>query len=269
MVQPLDPTIFAGKRTFEIQSSGLDEFLQAQGGDPFGGSSSFGLRVPTLATPDKDHRYLFLGASYSIGEGACTRIVGYRQFASIGVLLSPSRFVEMEIQSPNFRLPDGNISWHLHRLGPPNNSGYPKTDPTPLDLNSFKRLWADGPCLLYGKYTIAAGNRIYPQLLSYTPPNLGRPWGTPLSAGNQGTFYDLRTESRTHGAWHALDMVVEGPDTIAFFISVKQSTGVYEVAVPPVPNGIPEEQFLSAFGGGESPGPRYWRVGVSLIVEAM
>jgi hypothetical protein len=268
MTQPADIELIRGhRRVFEIQSSGLDEFLQAQGGDPFGGSSSFGLRVPRLATVGKNNRYLFLGASFSLGEGGVARIVGYRQFASLGVLLDPTRYVEMEIQTHNFRLPDGNISWHMHRLGPPNSSGYPRTDPTPLDLRSFKKGWADGPCLLYSKYTIPAGNKIYPQLTAYTPPNFGRPWGTPLSSGNQGTFYDLRTESRTHGAWHALDMTVEGPDTIAFFASVKQSTGAYEVVAPPVPNGIPEEQFISAFGGSESPRPIYWRVGVSLVVE--
>lgn len=267
MVQPANVELIRGhRRVSEYESSGLDEFLQAIGGDPFGSGSSFGLRVPTLATPDKNSRYLFLGASFSLGEGQCARIVGYRQFASLGFLLSPTRFIEQEIISPNFRLPDGNISWHLHRLGPPNNSGYPMTDPTPLDLNSFKRLWADGPCLLYNKYTIAAGNRLYPQLLSYQPPMLGRPWGTPLSAGNHGTFFDLRTQQRTHGAWRSLDCTVEGPDTIAFFISVKQSTGIYPALTPSI--GLPiEENFIGTFGTDEGGRPQYWRVGVSLVVE--
>ena len=257
-------------RVIEISSSGADEYLQSLGGDPFGGATSFGLRVPFLATPDKNNRYLFLGASFSLGHGAVARIRGYRQFASLGVLLSASRFVEMEIQSPNFRLPDGNISWHLQRLGPPNNSGYPKTSPTPLDLNSFKRLWCDGPALLYDKYTIAAGNRIYTQLTTYKPPMDGRPWGTSLTAGHHPTFYDLRTESRTHGAWHALDVTLSGPDTIAFFISVRQSSGVYPGVPGPLtfPNGLsPEESFISNFGSDEGGRPIYWRVGVSLVVE--
>jgi len=267
MVQPLNPELLRGsRRVSEFETTGLDEFLQAQGGDPFGGASSFGLRVPTLATSDKASRYLFLGASFSLGEGGVARIVGYRQFASLGVATSPTRFVEQEIISPNFRLPDGNISWHMHRLGPPNNSGYPLTDPTPLDLNSFKRLWADGPCLLYNKYTIAAGNRIYTQLTSYQPPMLGRPWGTPLSQGNHSTFFDLRTQQRTHGAWRSLDITVEGPDTIAFFISVKQSSGAYPALTPAL--GLPlEENFIGNFGSDEGGRPRYWRVGVSLVVE--
>src|ERR1700730_14857540 len=136
------------KRVFELASSGADEYLQGIGGSPDGGSSSFGLRVPSLATPDKDHRYLFLLASFTLAEGACMRVVGYRQFSSLGFVLAPGRFIELEITSPNFRLPDGNISWGIRRLGPPNCDGYPHEAPTPLDLNSFKQGWTDGPALL-------------------------------------------------------------------------------------------------------------------------
>lgn len=259
------------RRVLEIASSGADEFLQGLGGGPDGGASAMGLRVPFLATPDAHRRYLFLLASFTIGDGARARILGYRQFASLGVVLpGTQRFVEQEIFSPVFRLPDGNISWSIRRLGSPNASGFPQTLPTPLDLNSFKKGWADGPALLYQSYTIAAGNRIYPQLTAYTPPNLGRPWGTPLSAGHQGTFYDLRTPWRDARAWGSLDMEVEGPDTIAMFASVYQSTGVYVVAPgsSTYSNGLsPEEQFLGRFVPNEGPGVRYWRVGGSLIVE--
>jgi hypothetical protein len=258
------------KRVFELATSGADEYLQGIGSDPFGGSSSFGLRVPNLTTPDKDHRYLFLLASFTLGEGACARIVGYRQFSSLGFVIAPGRFVEQEITSPNFRLPDGNISWHIKRLGPPNAEGYPHIAPTPLDLNSFKRGWTDGPALLYHDYTIAPGNRIYTQILSYNPPNRGQPWGTPLTTGHQGNFFDQRTPWREAHAWSSLNMVLEGPDTIAFFASVRQSSGNYTVAASPLAfgNGLSEEeQFIGNFGGGDILRPKYWRVGGSLIVE--
>lgn len=65
-------------------------------------------------------------------------------------------------------------------------------------------------------------------------------------------------------------MVLEGPDTIAFFASVRQSTGLYSVATSPLafPGGLSaEEQFIGNFGGGETPRPKYWRVGGSLVVE--
>lgn len=229
-----------------------------------------GLRVPTLATPDSHHRYLFLLCSFSLGEGESATIKGYRQFASLG-FSSAQRFFEQPISSPNFRLPDGNISWSIRRLGGPNAQGIPKIDPSPLDLDSFKKHWADGSCLLYEDYTIAPGNRLYPQLLSYTPPLLGRPWGTPMSSGHQGNFYDLRTPWRDSQSWAALNMKLEGPDTIAFFGSVYQSAGTYEVASSPLafPNGLTEEeQFIGNFGnGGEIPRPIYWRIAGSLIVE--
>jgi hypothetical protein len=254
-------------RILELCTTGYDEFLAGIGGDGYGGSTSMGLRVPFLATPAKDRRYLFLLSTFSLAERQKATVLGYRQFSSLGVLLSPTRFVELEIASPNFRLPDGNISWHLQTLGPPNASGYPKQIQTPLDLNSFKRGWCENPALLYRSYTIPAGNRLYPQLTSYTPPNSGKPWGQPLVAGHQTTFYDQRTEWRTHGSWTSLHLELEGPLTVGFFASVWQSTGAYPVA-PATPPGLgPEEQFLAKFGGGESGAPIYWRVGGSLIVE--
>jgi hypothetical protein len=257
-------------RTIEIVSTGADEFLQGVGGDPWGSASSFGLRVPFLATPDKSHRYLFLGAVFSVGHGAMVRVVGYRQFSSLGFKLSPTRFVEQEILSPNFRLPDGNVSWSIRRLGPPNAQGLPRTV-APKDLNSFKKNFAEGPCLLYQDYTIAAGNKIYTQLTSYTPSMKGRPWGTPLRAGLQGDFFDQRTPWRDAHAWSSLDVEVHGPDTVAFFISVRQSAGTYSVALAPTyPGGLSvDEQFIGNNGAGttDSPHPIYWRVGCSLIVE--
>ena len=258
-------------RVIEIATTGFDEFLQGIGGDPFSGASSMGLRVPTLATPDPNHRYLFLLASFSLGEGETSIIRGYRQFSSLGFDTGDGRFFEQEILSPNFRLPDGNISWHLRRIGGPNAQGIPKVDPTPLDLPSFKKNWADGPCLLYHDYTIAAGNRIYTQLTAYNPPTLGKPYGTAISTGHQATFYDQRTYWRATQAWSSLDMLVEGPDTIAFFASVFQSAGDYSVATSPLnfPGGLSvEEQFIGNFGGGDAgPRPIYWRVGGALILE--
>lgn len=257
-------------RVVEIATTGIDEQLQNLSGDPFGGSTSVGLRVPTLATPDKDSRYLFLGASFSLGEGHHAKILGWRELATLGAVTTaaseegPERFVEMEITSPTFRLPDGNISYHLHRLGPPNARGWPQIPASnTTDLRSFVRRWADGPALLYESYTIPAGNQFYVDITSYTPPNRGQPWGEPV--GQLGTMYDLRTPWREDMSWHALGIEVEGPGTFAMFISVRQGAGVSGVT-PAVGVGFPscmcEEQFLAAF-----PGAIYWRVGCSLVVD--
>jgi hypothetical protein len=265
------------RRVFEIASTGVDEFLQGFGSDPFGGSSYVGLRVPTLATPSLPNgggRYLFNLASFSIATGVKARIVGYRQLLTLGAVVTaagsetPARFVEQEVTTPTFRLPDGNVSWHIHRLGPPNSQGFPTGDPANLtDIRSLKKNFSINPSLLYQSYTIPAGNAFYPDLTAYVPPNGGKPWGTALRAGNQYTFHELKTQWRTHGAWAALDMELEGPDTVCFFASVKQSAGASEAGVlSAIPNGMPEEQFVSAFAASVT-GAIYWRVAGALMVE--
>src|ERR1700730_10484500 len=97
------------RKHFEVFTTGVDEFLQMQGGDPWGGISSSGLRVPFLATPAVgagggaffslnptsalDLRYLFMLCSFSIGYGARARIRGFRQLLTIGAKITPTPFV--------------------------------------------------------------------------------------------------------------------------------------------------------------------------------
>ena len=268
------------KRVIELQTTGADEYLQNVGGDPFHGSGSYvGLRVPSLpSTPD--NRYLFLGATFSIGEHERARILGFRQLVTIGLQQGAAasrtgdpgniRPVEFEVTSPVFRFVDGNVSHHLRRACGPGNRGLPPVVGAPLDQRSFKAGFADGPALLYRTATIPAGAP-YTQLTAYTPPNGGQPYGAPLENGlTMGSLYGLSTPWNTHGAWSSLGIDILGPDQVAWFISVKQTDPATRTAlVPPTTpavfysNGLsPEEQFLLNF-----PTAIYWRVGVSLIVE--
>lgn len=273
------------KRRWEIASSGFDEFLSLVGSDPYGGAPhSVGLRVPFLPTPTLalgggQKRYLFNLASFTVGEGACVRIRGYRQLVTIGQFqqaspTSAARVVEQEVTSPFWHFSDGDISWHIHRIGGPNAQGVPKgqspgNDGT-LDVESYKRYWADVPSLLYGSFSGAAPFGIYTQILTYNPPNAGKPWGDPVT-GKQSTFYDLRTPWRDAHAWESLDIPINGPETVAFFASVRQTTPTgpnARLALTP-PGGTfyagglsVEEQFLLNF-----PDAIYWRVGGALIVE--
>jgi hypothetical protein len=271
----------SARRRIEIPTTGIDEFFQIIGSDPFGSTSYVGLRVPTrpTATLADDNgtnifanRYLFTGAAYSVSDGSIGRIVGYRQLVTIGATQTVGegsaaqvREVEQLVTSPFWHFADANVSFHLRRLGPPGSQGVPANTPGPTDLRCFKFRRSDGPALLYETATVPLG--YYVNLTAYTPPNAGQPYGTPLSDGHQGTFYDQRTEWRTHGAWHSLDVEVEGPDTIVAFISVAQTDPASRpVYTPPgtfFPNGLSdEEQFLL-----NNPTARYWRVGFSLIVE--
>ena len=275
-------------RRFEIATTGFDEFLSLVGSDPFGGGAphAVGLRVPFLPTPTlaaggAQLRYLFLLASFSVAEGACVRIRGYRQLATLGLAqetVGGTRVIEQDITSPIWHPPDADISWHIRRIGDPNAGGVPKplgnaavlpaVGGPVLDVENYKRNWSDGSALLYGPGSGAAPGSIYPNIATYVPPNAGKPYGDAIDS-KQGTFYDLRTSWRTHGAWNdSLDIPIRGPDTIAFFASVRQTNPETRLPIT-VASGafyggglLPEEQFLLNF-----PTAQYWRVGGALIVE--
>jgi hypothetical protein len=264
-----------GQRRFEVFSSGIDEAFQSLGGDPFLGTSNFGLRVPFMPTPDPFSRYLFNLASFNLAEGERATVVGYRMFWSLGVRLGPLggpfTFIEQPVEQPGFYLPDGNVSWHMHRIAhhevPLPNQG-PQNPPLP----SLVFRMSDNPALLY-EFVDASG--FYVNLSAYTPPNLGRPWGTMLK-NNLGTMYDQRTQWRTQGAWRAMHMPVDGPCTVAFFASVQQTNPSADARVlPPVPspffpNGLSDEwQFIFNFPNSTSTstGAIIWRVAGALIVE--
>ena len=273
------------KKRWEIATTGFDEYLSLIGGDPDGGNASVGLRVPTLATPagraGLTSRYQFNLASFSIGEGVCARIIGYRQLLTLGYAqpygegtAAGLRVVEQEVESASFRLPDGNVSWHLRTIGGP-NAQQQQQQPNPggargATCDSFAYQWSDTPACLFGTGQVAPPGRIYTNLTSYVAPNSGKLPGQGIAAG-LGTFYDLRTQWRTHGGWQSLDILVPGPDTIAFIATVRQSNPSTRPAlvVPAAgqntfyPGGLSaEEQFLKNY-----PGAIFWRIGGALIVE--
>lgn len=266
------PPLPRAGRVFEITATGFDENLQATGGgDPYGGMSSVGLRVPTLATPNAQSRYLFLLGTFSIPARSHARIIGYRQLVSLGVITDSAGgpyVAELLVTSPSWRFPDGNVSWHMQRLGPPNSKGFPYsvlTGATPPPSPSFAFRFAQGSALLYEKSTLP-GN-LYVDLSAYTPPNQGRPWGRALRSGFF-TFYDNHT-AYDYGALVPMNAHIEGPETIGFFASLYQSNpstrATLSVAAPSgtYTNGVtPEDQFLLNF-----PNAIYWRVGGSLLVE--
>jgi hypothetical protein len=263
------------RKLIEISTTGIDEYLQLVGGDSSNGSTSMGLRVPTLATPSRDQRYLFALATFSVGPSQLARIIGSRQFVSIGqggVGVSGEsggpRYVEMEVTSSNWRFQDGNVFWGLRRTGAPNSQGQTSSTPSPSpSLRSTAYQTSTSPALLYDTLvpqTSPTLSPYYVDLTSYTPPALGR-LGEAIEAGTE--FYDLRTPWRTYGAWGSLGFPIEGPDTVTFFASVRQTdpNKRVELALPDTvyAGGLPpEEQFLQNF-----PNAIYWRVAASLIVE--
>jgi hypothetical protein len=266
LVDPDDaPTAFERRRV-EIVSTGIDEALQGRGSNPYvGGNLSWvGLRVPAHVN-NAASRYLFMLASFTLAEGARARIVGFRHGWSLGLRQGGNRVVEQFVTDPWFKLPDGNVSWHMRRMQMnypqrPNNLG--PVQP-PLQNMAFKQ--SDTPALLYQTAGGFAGG-FYVTLAAYTPPNLGMPWGNPLTP-ELATFYDLKTDWKTGRAWSSLDIPVEGPCRVQFFASVLQTNpSTRPVLTPPgtfFSEGLsPDEQFLLNF-----PQAIIWRVAGAFALE--
>jgi hypothetical protein len=281
----VQPMTAEARKWIEVPSKGLDEELQTVAGDPYGGLSSVGLRVPTLPSERgrTSARYLNLLAGFTVPEGVRVRIHGYRQLVTIGYLQpavsqNPPRVNEFQVTSPFFKFPDGNISWHLMRMGMneplhplrpglTRNMSLVTPGPPLTPLRNLAWKMSDTPALLFSSVQTPNFDPFYVNLTQYQAPNSGRPWGRPVTSG-LGCFYDLRTQWRESQAWSALDIPIEGPTRVAFFASVAQTNPQNRAvltAPPNDPSGASfslEERFIL-----NNPNAIYWRVGGALIVS--
>lgn len=208
-------------------------------------------------------RYLFQLATFDVAEGMRARIVGFRQGWTLGIRQGNTRVIEQWVDDPFFKLPDGNISWHMRKmaLGYPR---YPSPGPITPPMQNFAFETSSGSALLYQTAGGFAGG-FYVTLGAYTPPNGGMPWGEPLTP-QLGTFNDLKTKWRDGNAWTSLDVPVEGPSRVAFYASVLQTNPQSRTTVTPpgtfFPNGLSaEEQFLLNFPAN------IWRVAGAFAIE--
>lgn len=267
------------RNRFEVWSAGIDEALQGVGSDPWGTIDCTGLRIPTLATPDADHRYLFILASFHLPERVKATIRGWRELLTLGVPVTPGGDasplpIELPVTNPIFRFPDGNVSWHLTRVPPTVISSLVVGPPPilPVVPNLAWRM-AKGPSLLYEVGTAVTASGFYVDLTSYVPPNHGRPYGDPVA--HLKVAHDVRTDWRTPNAWRSLDCEVEGPGYYVLWASVAQTAGALNLsgsstALDKVSGGLSEWQFIAAFPPVDGPpavqSPIYWRVGGALDV---
>jgi hypothetical protein len=249
---------------FEIWSVGIDEQIQGVGGDAFGGNAATGLRVPTLASTPEG-RYLFMLCGFGLGEGSRATIVGWRQLLTLGAIAtlgdsSGTMLIEQEVTSPVFRFPDGNVSWHLVKVGPELLESLVFGLPPFSGIENLAWRMSQTPALLAETITLPALDKYYVDLTAYVPPNLGHPYGD--SIGQCKTIHDLRANWRDDHAWSALNIPVEGPGFFCLFASVKQTAGVALTAPTNAQGTSPEYQFISNY-----PSAIYWRVGGALSVE--
>lgn len=229
--------VAAGMRS--VLENGRQEIVTVGPNSEFGfiGSDSYetnaytGLVVPSAPSSTVDGRYLMMLARYSFsapeqsGSNQGVRLVGMRQYAELiaripagtsppltsrgdiggGPPAGSTVTFRKEIKSPLWHPIDGNISWHVmiidkvqrDRRNPANTDGFIYQD-------------ALSPALLY---QVAA---------PYSPPNAGRPWGTPLAA-SLGNIHELRYPWRASLSEYTLDIPVPAPCDVALFASVRQN----------------------------------------------
>lgn len=240
---------------YEIVTAGPNPEFGFIGSDPYNTNAYTGLVVPeTPSSQIGNARYLFLlaRARFDTGEDSSdkrgVRLVGIRQYAEI-IARMPARVPPLssevgppvgatvtfrkEIISPLWHPPDGDISWHVmvvnrtqrDRRNPANTDGFIYQD-------------AQSPALLFQNPA------------PYSPPNGGRPWGTPIGA-SLGNIHELRYHWRDQYSEYVLDIPIPVPCDVLFFASVRQN----DPALNPtfVDNGTAfsalsdEDRFLVAF----------------------
>ena len=201
---------------FEVTTAGFDGALQLVGGDPYGTPDFTGLIVPstpTAALGGFQFRYLFMLARAQFNTGERVRLRGLRQYVDIigttggdeAVTIGP-----LQVTSPMWRLPDGNISWHV-MIG--NKRWIDTRSPANADSLMFRD--SPGPSLLFE----------VPPSIAYMPPNAGRPWGKPI-ASDLGNIHDLRYPWRDSQVELELDIPLPAPCDVSVYASVFQGRGV-------------------------------------------
>lgn len=255
---------------FELATQGFDPALQLVGSDPFGAGNALGLRIPPLPS-SKTSRFLLMLAAVRIAAKRRIRLVGIRQYVSIGALVENtdpdigSYPLELQVENPNWHFTDGNISWSLMRVPPTALTTLGLIGPAGVvsingDNKAFR--YSLSPAILFETGVQNAKN----DFTSYTPPPM---MGQPL-CGDLGNFHDLRWPWRNAESQHqAMDIEIQGPCDIALYASVKQtdpgtrSTLLLPGSLPAGTNSLPnEDAFVVNF-----PTAQYWRVAGSLVFE--
>jgi len=175
--------------------------------------------------------------------------------------------LEREVTTPFWKFVDGNISWHLRRIGPL----YQNTTATTKNSESMQFLYGQTPALLFQNLPSDFGG--------YVPPYGGQPPGNALIP-DLATFHDIRFPWWSNQAWHGLDIEIEGPCDIALFASVLQTNPLTRTPLV-IPPGVPlrtlqpEDAFIATPANpadprqqiGPAPNAVYARVAGSLIFE--
>jgi hypothetical protein len=272
----------------EVSTTGIDEALQGVSSDPFptsGYSTSTGLRIPPVLaaneTPATQPRYLFTLASLTFQDGI--RLLGMRQGLTIGVDANegdaPERPIECRVTTPNFRFPDGNVSWHLVIENQPQRSQAQVL----TNAQNWVKLQSDNPAMLYQTFfntneTPTGAPVLYIDgLTAYTPPDLTTGWQPVAGCGN---LHDIRFPWDSGHAWSSFGpggIEIEGGGRLSLYASVLQSNPATRgtptlTASSLSSSACPEECFIQNFTSTVDEvtlGPVFWRIMGALLVEKL
>ena len=227
---------------FEVSTVGYDPNVQLIGGDPWGSLAYTGLIVPAVGTlavaaanglSQWQSRYLFLLARARFHNGEKVYLRGVRQYADLVGSTDGAGPFYFPIQTPLWRFPDANISWHVMLR----TNGW-RDVRNPANAPSVIYQSAKGPALLYQA------------LAPYIPPNGGRPWGKPI-ASDLANWHDMRFPWRDSMIEHELCIPLPTPCEVALYASVGQHTtgegGAPIFSATQAAAAAPEDRFWAGF----------------------
>jgi hypothetical protein len=189
------------------------------------------------------------GTGEQSGDNLGARLVGIRQYAelvaripagtpplapSVGPPTGSTVTFRKEIVSPLWHPLDGDISWHVMII-----NKVQRDSRNPANTDAFIYQDALSPAVLY---QVDA---------PYSPPNGGRPWGTPIAA-SLGNIHELRYRWRSDVSEYALDIPIPVPCDVALFASVRQNDPSLNPTLDTTDCAFftalsPEDQFVVAF----------------------
>jgi hypothetical protein len=204
----------------EVATVAQNPNLQLVGSDPAGGGYDLGIFIGAnggVTAPTM--RQLFLLASASFNTGQRGRLVGFRQYLTIGVQQSSGSanyILERPVETPTWKYVDGNVLWGI-RKAPPGL----RQNPNILNGNGLAFEYASTPAQLFE--SIAGG--------VVTPPYGGGFPGNVLTP-ELGRFFDLRCRRWSEPV--LTDIEFEGPCDIVLVASVQQTNPATRTPPPTV-----------------------------------
>jgi hypothetical protein len=247
---------------YEILTCASNPNAQLVGTDPAGGAHDLGLWIGANgASTAPNLRQLYILAVASFNAGQRGRLVGFRQYLTIGVNIavtatSGAAFYPLErpVETATWKFTDGNVLWGIRKMPP-----QARWLPNALNAESFAFVYSETPAQLFQAVNAPV----------VTPPYGGLFPGNVLEP-TLGRMNDLRCRRWTKPC--AVDVPFEGPCDIAFFASVQQTNPTTRTPTPTATSSAntflttegatPEDSFLQNYGA-----VTYFRIAGSLIFE--